>query len=105
MRHHPDRAAMKQPCVYMLASKKHGTLYVGVTSDVIKRIWEHKQNVVAGFTQRYKVHDLVWYEQHATMETAILREKTLKKWRRQWKVALIETTNPAWLDLYPGLII
>jgi putative endonuclease len=96
---------MKQPCVYILASKKHGTLYVGVTSDVIKRIWEHKQNVIAGFTQRYGVHDLVWYEQHPTMESAILREKTLKKWRRQWKIELIETNNPAWLDLYPGLIL
>ncbi len=96
---------MKQPCVYILASKKRSTLYVGVTSDVIKRIWEHKQDVVAGFTQRYGVHDLVWYEQHSTMESAILREKTLKKWQRQWKIELIETTNPAWLDLYPGLII
>ena len=92
------------PCVYLLASKPRGTLYIGVTSDLIKRIWEHKSGVVEGFTKRYHVHDLVWYEQHGSMEAAILREKELKKWRRTWKVALIEAANPAWRDLYPGLL-
>ena len=91
---------MKQPCVYILASKPHGTLYVGVTSDVGRRVWEHKTGAVAGFTNRYGVHRLVYAEEHATMEDAILREKQLKKWRRAWKIELIERDNPAWRDLY-----
>ncbi|MDP1672411.1 MAG: GIY-YIG nuclease family protein [Burkholderiales bacterium] len=74
---------MKQPCVYLLASCKNGTLYVGVTSDIIKRIWEHKSNVVEGFTKKYGVHTLVWYEIHENMESAISREKTIKGWKRQ----------------------
>lgn len=84
----------KLPCVYILASRRNGTLYVGVTSNLVKRVWEHKMDAVEGFTKRYGVHSLVWYEVHATMESAILREKKLKKWRRQWKVALIEKNQP-----------
>ncbi|MDP2400287.1 MAG: GIY-YIG nuclease family protein [Burkholderiales bacterium] len=95
---------MKQPCVYLLASCKNGTLYVGVTSDIIKRIWEHKSNVVEGFTKKYGVHTLVWYEIHENMESAISREKTIKGWKRQWKLELIEKENPAWTDLYKSLI-
>ena len=93
-----------QPCVYMLASQKNGTLYVGVTSDLIKRVWQHKNEVVDGFSARYQVHLLVWYELHPTMESAITREKSLKGWKRAWKAELIEKTNPQWEDLYPALI-
>jgi len=95
---------MKQPCVYILASEKYGTLYIGVTSDLIKRAWEHKNDVVAGFTKQYGVHTLVWFEQHATMESAISREKALKAWKRDWKLNLIEATNAEWRDLYPDVI-
>ena len=94
----------KQPCVYVLASKKHGTLYTGVTSDLIKRIWEHKNNVVEGFTQKYNVHILVWFEMHETMESAIQREKVIKNWKREWKINTIEEMNPQWRDLYAGLL-
>lgn len=94
---------MKQPCVYILASGWNGTLYIGVTSDLVKRIWEHKNDVVEGFTKKYKIHDLVWFEQHDTMESAISREKSIKAWKRQWKIALIETANPRWQDVYPDL--
>lgn len=87
----------------MLASKKNGTLYVGVTSDLVKRAWEHKNNVVEGFTKKHLVHDLVWYEVHQEMESAIAREKQLKKWNRDWKVELIEENNSAWENLYPSL--
>ena len=93
----------KQPCVYILASDKNGTLYVGVTSDLIKRIWEHKNDLAPGFTKRYRVHDLVWYELHDSMESAICREKAIKEWKRQWKLDLIEHGNPEWKDLYPDL--
>ena len=89
----------RQPAVYILASRRNGTLYVGVTSDLIKRIWEHKNSMVEGFTKRYGVRDLVWYELHETMESAITREKRLKDWKRDWKLALIESTNPDWRDL------
>ena len=95
---------MKQPCVYLLASQRNGTLYIGVTSDLIKRVWEHKQDCVEGFTKQYGVHDLVWYEQHEDMPTAIAREKTLKEWKRAWKLELIETMNPEWKDLYEDLV-
>jgi putative endonuclease len=95
---------MKQPCVYMLASKCNGTLYVGVTSDLIKRVWEHKHGVVEGFTKRYGVHTLVWFEMHETMESAIQREKTLKGWKRRWKLELIERENPDWMDLYDNIL-
>ena len=87
-----------------MASKRNGTLYIGVTSDLVKRVWEHKNNVVEGFTKRYGVHQLVWYELHENMESAIKREKQLKEWNRQWKLELIEDTNPNWQDLYPVII-
>ena len=95
---------MKQPCVYLLASRRNGTLYVGVTSDLVKRVWEHKENLVDGFTKRYGVHTLVWYERHDSMEVAIRREKTIKGWKRRWKLELIEKTNPQWRDLYADLL-
>jgi putative endonuclease len=93
----------KQPCVYILASRRNGTLYVGVTSDLIKRVWQHRNHAKGGFTARYGVTRLVWYELHATMLSAIKREKQLKEWRRSWKLALIEQDNPEWLDLYESL--
>ena len=92
-----------QPCVYILASDRNGTLYIGVTSDLITRIWQHKNDLAKGFTQKYQTHYLVWYEPHATMESAIAREKLLKKWNRIWKLRLIEQFNPDWLDLYEQL--
>jgi putative endonuclease len=88
----------------MLASQRNGTLYIGVTSDLIKRVWEHKQDFVEGFTKQYGVHDLVWYELHEDMLVAITREKTLKEWKRAWKLELIEKMNPEWKDLYEGLV-
>ena len=94
---------MKNPCVYILASQRNGTLYIGVTSDLIKRIWEHREGMAEGFTKQYNVKTLVWYEQHATMETAISREKAMKKWRRDWKLKTIEKFNPNWLDLWPQI--
>ncbi len=92
-----------QPAVYILASKRNGTLYIGVTSDLVKRVWEHKSNLVEGFTKRYDLHCLVWYELHDTMESAIQREKRLKGWKPVWKLELIETTNPDWQDLYHSI--
>ena len=92
---------MKQPAVYMLASQRNGTLYVGVTSNLVQRVWQHKNHVVPGFTEKYQVGLLVWFEQHATMESAITREKAIKKWLRAWKLNLIEKTNPEWTDLWP----
>jgi putative endonuclease len=80
--------------VYILASQRNGTLYIGVTSDLIRRVWEHKQDFVEGFTKQYGVHDLVWYEQHEEMLAAISREKILKEWKRAWKLELIEKMNP-----------
>ena len=94
----------KQPCVYLLASRRNGTLYVGVTSDLIKRVWEHKSEVVEGFTKRYGVHKLAWYEVHESMESAIAREKAIKAWNREWKRQLIEKANPKWEDLYDMLL-
>ena len=88
------------PCVYLLASRRNGTLYLGVTSALIRRVWEHKNDLAAGFTKRYQVHTLVWYEVHDTMESAISREKAIKGWRRAWKIGLIEKSNDQWLDLY-----
>ncbi len=95
---------MKQPAVYLLVSRYRGTLYVGVTSDLVQRIWQHRQGLVEGFTQRYGVHMLVWFEQHATMLDAIAREKRIKEWKRAWKLELIETNNPRWRDLYDDLL-
>ena len=94
---------MKQPCVYILTSRRNGTLYVGVTSNLVQRVWEHKNDLVQGFTERYGVHTLVWYESHEAMESALAREKAIKEWRRAWKLALIERGNPKWLDLYGDL--
>ena len=94
---------MKRPFVYILASKPNGTLYIGVTSDLVKRVWQHRNDLVEGFTKQYGVHDLVWYEQHETMESAILREKTIKEWRRNWKIRLITQSNPTWRDLSPDI--
>ena len=97
-------AIEKQPCVYLLASQRNGTLYAGVTSNLVKRVWEHKSDLVEGFTKRYGVHLLVWYEVHESMESAIAREKTIKGWKRRWKLELIEAMNPEWRDLYDGLL-
>lgn len=94
---------MKSPCVYILASQRNGTLYVGVTSDLIKRVWEHKNDLTEGFSKQYQVHKLVWYELHADMYSAITREKQIKEWRRRWKIILIETGNPHWDDLYSSV--
>lgn len=85
---------MKQPAIYLLASKRNGTLYVGVTSNLIQRIWQHKNHMLEGFTKTHKITMFVYYEQHSTMEAAIAREKELKSWRRELKVQLIEATNP-----------
>ncbi|MGZ4981350.1 MAG: GIY-YIG nuclease family protein [Methylobacter sp.] len=95
----------KQPCVYILASGPNGTLYIGVTSNLIGRVYQHRQNLVPGFTQRYSVHHLVWYEVHEQMESAILREKQLKNWSRVAKKRLIELHNSQWQDLWPGLAL
>ena len=95
---------MKTYCVYMLCSRQNGTLYVGVTSDLMKRIYEHKNNLVEGFTKKYHVHRLVWYETHETPDTAIEREKQIKKWERAWKLRLVEEHNPGWKDLYNDLL-
>ena len=95
---------MKQACVYILANRPHGTLYVGVTSDLVARVWQHKNKALDGFTKKYGVHQLVWIEQHATMEAAILREKQLKAGSRVKKIALIEVANPEWKDLYDGIL-
>ena len=90
---------MKQPCVYILASRRNGTLYVGVTSNLPARVWQHRNEVVEGFSKKYGVHTLVWYEPHETMESAILREKQLKAGSRARKLALIEAANPQWRNL------
>ena len=95
---------MKSPCVYLLASRRNGTLYVGVTSDPVGRVWQHRQGQCEGFTSRYGVHRLMWFESRDTMARAIAHEKSLKHWRRPWKIALIEENNPDWIDLYPGLL-
>ncbi|MEA1949039.1 MAG: GIY-YIG nuclease family protein [Thermodesulfobacteriota bacterium] len=90
----------KQFYVYILASKRNGTLYLGVTSDIVKRVWEHKNGLVEGFTKKYGVKYLVYYEIHEDSQNAIKREKQLKKWRRSWKLELIEQKNSEWRDLY-----
>ena len=91
---------MGQYYVYILASKRNGTLYIGVTNNLVRRVWEHKNDVVEGFTKKYGVHQLVWYEVADTPDAAITREKQLKKWNRAWKLKLIEEKNPHWKDLY-----
>ena len=90
--------------VYILSSRKKGTLYIGVTSDLLKRIYEHKNDLVEGFTKKYKVHNLVYFEMTESIESAIAQEKKLKKWNREWKIRLIEKSNPDWRDLYLELI-
>jgi putative endonuclease len=89
--------------VYLLASRKYGTLYIGVTNDLIRRVYEHRSKVVDGFTRRYDVDKLVWFEVYDDVLSAIAREKELEKWRRDWKIRLIEEQNPNWMDLYPVL--
>ena len=95
---------MKRPCVYILSSKRNGTLYVGVTSDIVRRIWEHKNSAVEGFSKDYGVHQLVYIEFHDTMLNAIGREKRLKAWKRAWKINLIEQGNEEWRDLYDQIL-
>ena len=94
----------KQPAVYILASKRNGTLYIGVTSDLQKRVWQHKNNALEGFTKRYGVHNLVYYELYGDMLTAVSREKQMKKWNRAWKLELIEKHNPDWNDLWNDIV-
>ena len=95
---------MKTYYIYLMASQKNGTLYLGVTNDLVRRVWQHKSNVNEGFTKKYSVHLLVWYEATTDVKVAIQREKQMKKWRRQWKINLIEKENPNWCDLYDTLI-
>ena len=90
--------------VYIMASKRNGTLYIGVTNDLIRRVYEHKTNVVEGFTEKYRVHKLVYWEQSDSVESALQREKQLKRWNRQWKIALIEKENSNWEDMYEQLL-
>ena len=94
----------KQPSVYLLANKRNGTLYAGVTSNLVKRIWEHKSHLVEGFTKKYNVTLLVWYELHDSMESAIHKEKMIKNWKRDWKIKEIEQSNSEWNDLYNDII-
>jgi len=95
---------MADAAVYIMASRRNGTLYIGVTSDLVKRVWQHKQDVVPGFTSRHAVHMLVYYQQTEEMLSAITREKQLKKWNRAWKIRLIEEMNPYWNDLYGSIL-
>ena len=90
--------------VYLMASRKNGTLYAGVTNDIVRRVFEHKGDIVEGFTRQHAVHTLVWFEPTDSIEAAIQREKQLKNWKREWKIALIEKDNPDWLDLYESLL-
>jgi|SRR5579871_1807789 len=98
-----SRGDALQPCLYILASRRNGTLYVGVTSDLRRRVWEHRTDIVEGFSKRYSVHMLVYFEVHSTMAHAIVREKQIKKWHRAWKLRLVEKSNPGWRDLYGEL--
>jgi putative endonuclease len=95
---------MKKYYVYILASKRNGTLYIGVTNDLIRRVYEHKNDLIGGFTRKYSVHRLVYYEQYNDPVNAIQREKRLKKWNRHWKIKLIEKENPEWKNIYLQLI-
>ena len=94
---------MKTPCVYIMANRRKGALYIGVTANLNQRVWQHRNDLSDGHSRKYRTHILVWYEVHERMDSAILREKRLKKWRRAWKVALIEQENPEWRDLYATL--
>jgi len=93
----------KASYVYILASGLNGTLYIGVTSNLIKRVWEHREGVVDGFSKQYSVKHLVWYEVHTEITEAIRREKQIKKWERRWKVEMIQKSNPRWRDLYADI--
>ncbi|NML61191.1 GIY-YIG nuclease family protein [Massilia sp. RP-1-19] len=93
----------KQSYVYMLSSMRYGTLYIGVTSDLIRRVWQHREGLAGGFTKKYAVKTLVWFETHDDIVEAITREKQIKKWNRAWKIALIQQHNPMWTDLYPEI--
>jgi len=95
---------MKQYYVYIAASKRNGTLYIGVTSNLLKRVYEHKNDLASGFTKKYQIHRLVYYEVHTDIRQAVTREKQMKKWKRQWKIELIEKANSGWKDLYNGLV-
>jgi putative endonuclease len=94
---------IKEPCVYIMARKENGTLYVGVTSNLVKRVFEHREGLIDGFTRKYDVKKLVWFEPHENMESAIVRETQLKKWNRAWKVREIGAFNPGWRDLYDDI--
>ena len=94
----------KQPAVYILTNKRNGTLYIGVTSGLAQRVWQHQSNLVPGFSSKYNLHKLVYFELFDCMNTAIQYEKRLKKWNRQWKIELIEEKNPDWKDLYPDIV-
>lgn len=100
----PEKMNENNYFIYILASKRNGTLYIGVTSNLIRRVWEHKNNAVDGFTKKYNVYMLVYFEQTENVQSALLREKQLKKWKREWKLKLIEKDNPKWKDLYSDLI-
>jgi len=95
---------MKQPCVYLLASGRNGTLYAGVTANLLARISQHREGLTEGFTKKYRVHTPVWFEFHATMAEAIAREKSIKEWWRAGKIELVEALDPYWLDLHPSLV-
>ena len=99
----PDLA--KHFCIYIMASRRNGTLYIGVTSNLVQRVWHHKQGMIEGFTRKYGAKMLVYFEPHETAESAITREKQLKKWERAWKIRLIEQNNPEWRDLYSTICI
>ncbi|WP_068021974.1 GIY-YIG nuclease family protein [Nocardia mexicana] len=92
------------PCVYIMASHPHGVLYIGATSNLVGRAWQHRNDVVESYTKRFRVHMLVWYQSAGTLEAALIQERRLKTWRRERKIRLIETTNPDWDDLYPALL-
>lgn len=90
--------------VYLMASRKNGTLYIGITNNLVRRVYEHRNNLIVGFTSSHAVHDLVWFESTPSVEAAIRKEKQIKNWKRVWKIALIEKINPTWRDLYAGLL-
>ena len=95
---------MKSYFVYILASQRNGTLYIGVTNDLVKRVYQHKNDLANGFTKKYNIHSLVYFKQYNDIESAIIREKQLKKWNRRWKLELIERENPKWKDLYKSIL-
>ena len=94
---------MKQPAIYMLASARYGTIYTGVTSNLVGRIWQHREHLADGFSKRYEITKLTWYELAQTVDSAIFRKKQIRKWNRAWKIRLIEATDPDWVDLWPGI--